>query len=105
MCLWAYVCTKSSLLLLEHIKDMNWNELEEFYPFAPPKEIVGTQLRLAESGMLIDLTPYIQIAPHTFEKDGSAERAYVLFRSLGLRYVLVYSCAASILTFKSVMGV
>ncbi len=100
MCVVVYTCSKSSSLpsLLVDNVPMPWEQLEEFYPNAPPEEEdLGLTLLLQEADMLIDLTPYYQIAPHTFHRDGSAERAYELFRSLGLRYViLAYSCTSFI---------
>ncbi len=104
VCLWDASFNPPHFSIIEPIPDLTWNELEEFYPFPPPKEVVRPEWRKEESIMLLDLVPYIQIAPHTFEQHGSAERAYELFRSLGLRYVFIFPRAASILMLKTVMG-
>jgi chloride channel 7 len=44
-----------------------------------------------QSQMYLDLTPYVSIAPYQFEAHGSCERAYELFRTLGLRTLVVTS--------------
>ena len=37
----------------------------------------------------VNLTPYLQVAPYTFDQNGSAPRAYELFRLLGLRTLII----------------
>ena len=39
--------------------------------------------------MIISIARQVQLSPYTFNEDGSAERAYELFRTLGLRNLIV----------------
>ena len=39
--------------------------------------------------MIISIARQVQLSPYTFNEDGSAERAYELFRTLGLRILIV----------------
>lgn len=52
-------------------------------------EDVEKELSREEKSNSLHITPYVQIAPHTFDGHGSAERAYEMFRTLGLRNLLV----------------
>jgi len=54
----------------------------------PPEEI-GKDLTDEDKAKFLHLAAYLQVAPHTFDGHGSAERAYEMFRSLGLREIIV----------------
>lgn len=72
-------------------KSLSFSELDCARPKLPlpqPKDI-GRDLTFEDERKYVHLSPYIQIAPHTFDGHGSAERAYEMFRCLGLRSLLV----------------
>jgi len=50
---------------------------------------IEESLSKEDTEKFIALTPYIQLAPHTFDAHGSCERAYEMFRTLGLRTLLI----------------
>jgi chloride channel 7 len=63
-----------------------------------PAEVARTRLQSIRDNlteeqceMFLDLTPYISIAPYQLETHASCERAYELFRILGLRLLVVTS--------------
>lgn len=66
---------------------VNWTTLEEHYPRYP--DIHALVLSEEERGMYVDLRPYMDIAPITVSLHAPLERAYTLFRALGLRSMLV----------------
>jgi chloride channel 7 len=70
-----------------HVTPLTFVELNASYPEYP--SLSDINLTEEEGGMLLDLTPYLQIAPHCYEGHGSAERAYEMFRTLGLRSLQV----------------
>lgn len=73
-------------------KTLSYAELYESKRILPAHNHEGQVDRLvspADMKKILHLSPYIQIAPHTFDGHGSAERAYEMFRSLGLRALFV----------------
>lgn len=52
-------------------------------------EDIGKDLTEEDKAKFLHLAAYLQVAPHTFDGHGSAERAYEMFRSLGLREIIV----------------
>ena len=65
----------------------------EFYEDSHLMPTLDTVEReMAEDGskdMIISIAQHIQLSPYTFNEEGSAERAYELFRTLGLRHLIV----------------
>ena len=59
----------------------------ENYPSVPDLESID--LSADDLSKYVDLTPYLQIAPHAFDGHGSTERAYETYRTIGLRHLLV----------------
>eukprot|EP00588_Corethron_pennatum_P017056 CAMPEP_0194305452 /NCGR_PEP_ID=MMETSP0171-20130528/2886_1 /TAXON_ID=218684 /ORGANISM="Corethron pennatum, Strain L29A3" /LENGTH=910 /DNA_ID=CAMNT_0039056993 /DNA_START=47 /DNA_END=2779 /DNA_ORIENTATION=+ len=53
------------------------------------EEDIFSNISVEDAARCIHVAPYLQIAPHTFDGHGSAERAYEMFRCLGLRSLLV----------------
>jgi len=60
---------------------------ERLHP--PTIEELEASLTEEDRDMVIDVSPYIQIAHNTFDRHGSVERAFELFRTLGLRHLIV----------------
>lgn len=99
------VITRVDLCALLHRWDIFYNDDEEetdktlsfaeldrlrrTYPVSEEKGSIGKHLSPECMGKVLHLSPYIQIAPHTFDGHGSAERAYEMFRCLGLRSLLI----------------
>jgi CBS domain-containing protein len=65
------------------------SDLRKIYPVCPDLEDIESSLSDEDKYRYLDLTPYVQIAPHTFEAHGSAERTYELYRTLGLRSLVI----------------
>ena len=59
------------------------------HPNIPTGDEIGANLTAQDCQLYLHLTPYMQIAPITVHGHGSAERAYEIFRSLGLRTIVV----------------
>ncbi|CAM9547759.1 unnamed protein product, partial [Discosporangium mesarthrocarpum] len=64
-----------------------WEQLESAYPNYPSLEDV--KLTGKDMSSLMDLTAYVQIGPHVINEHASAHRAYIMFRTLGLRHLVV----------------
>ncbi|GAQ89049.1 chloride channel protein [Klebsormidium nitens] len=56
-------------------------------PNGSPTDAVGRDV----ANLALDLTPFMNRAPLTVRRECSAQRVYILFRSLGLRHLLVVS--------------
>ncbi|KAL7496236.1 hypothetical protein ACHAWT_005885 [Skeletonema menzelii] len=59
------------------------------HPNVPTGDNIGANLTAQDGQLYLHLTPYMQIAPITVHGHGSAERAYEVFRCLGLRSIVV----------------
>mmetsp|Transcript_14649 Transcript_14649/g.21648 ORF Transcript_14649/g.21648 Transcript_14649/m.21648 type:complete len:886 (+) Transcript_14649:72-2729(+) len=70
-------------------KFLSYDELVKDQPFLPNLDDIEDTLSKEDKLKFVNLTPYVQIAPHTFDGHGSAERAYEMFRTLGLHSLLV----------------
>jgi len=55
----------------------------------PLLEDITESLTEEDLAKVLDLTPYLEIAHYTFDRRGSAERAYEIFRSQGLRELII----------------
>ncbi|CAM9653295.1 unnamed protein product [Phaeothamnion confervicola] len=66
-----------------------WQKLEAAYPDYPTLDDVDAALLDRDMGNLMDLTPYLQIGPHTINEHASVQRVYTIFRTLGLRHLPV----------------
>lgn len=64
---------------------VQWHEIEASYPRYPSIEDV----HVADRSAWVDLRPYANTAPVTVQESASVERAYDIFRSLGLRFLPV----------------
>jgi chloride channel 7 len=65
------------------------SELRRMFPDNPNLEDVEASLTEEDKSRYLDLAPYVQIAPYTFNAHGSAERTYELYRTLGLRSLII----------------
>lgn len=65
------------------------SELRKIYPDTLNLEDVEASLTEEDKSRYLDLSPYVQIAPYTFDAHGSAERTYELYRTLGLRSLII----------------
>ena len=79
---------KGSDLQSSH-RTLTHSELRRTYPDKPNLEEVEASLTEEDLSCYLDLAPYVQIAPSTFDAHGSAERTYELYRTLGLRSLIV----------------
>ena len=74
---------------LEGIADLSYDQFE----FDRLEEVSDTELfnhfREEDRSEFMSLAKYMTLSPITFEEDGSAERAFELFRTLGLRQLVV----------------
>lgn len=61
--------------------------ISSFYP--RHADVSDLRLTQAERGMYVDLRPYLNPTPFTIHVHAPGERAFELFRSLGLRHLLV----------------
>lgn len=59
------------------------------HPNIPTGDNIGADLTAQDNEFYLHLAPYMQIAPITVLGHGSAERAYEIFRCLGLRSIVV----------------
>lgn len=66
---------------------VNWGALESRYPNYP--DIDSLTVSADEREGLLDLRPYMERGPHVIYNIASAMRAYRMFRTLGLRHLLV----------------
>jgi len=71
---------------------LSYSELDEARPdprHLPTGDEIGEHLSHDDELKYVYIAPYMQIAPMSIQGHGSAERAYEIFRSLGLRSILV----------------
>ena len=66
---------------------VNWDTLECMYPDYPMIEDLEVSER--DRACWLDLRPYIDLAPLTINEHASVARAYRMFRTLGLRHLIV----------------
>jgi len=66
---------------------LNWRTLHSVFPRYPKAQSI--QLSDEEAEMWVDLTPYMNPTPYTIFEDAPVERAFKLFRHMGLRFILV----------------
>ena len=66
---------------------VNWDTLECLYPDYPVIEDLEVSER--DRACWLDLRPYIDLAPLTINEHASVARAYRMFRTLGLRHLIV----------------
>jgi len=64
-----------------------YDTLEKTYPVFP--DIEEIKLTKAEMELWLDMRPYMDTAPYTIEVTASIERSYKLFRTMGLRHLVV----------------
>jgi len=79
---------KDSDLQATH-RTITHSELRRMYPDGPSLGDVEASLTEEDKSCYLDLAPYVQIAPYTFDAHGSAERTYELYRTLGLRSLII----------------
>lgn len=60
--------------------------LQEYPAYTPIKDI---KIHPNERDLFVDLRPYCNTAPHTCQETTSVVRAYEVFRTLGLRMLVV----------------
>jgi chloride channel 7 len=66
---------------------VNWGALEREYPNYP--DVDDITLCANDASGWLDLRPYIDRGPFTLNEKSSVQRAYKLFRTLGLRHLIV----------------
>lgn len=66
---------------------LDWRTLHRVFPRYPNAHNI--QLSTEEAKMWVDLTPYMNPTPYTIFEDAPVERAFKLFRHMGLRFMLV----------------
>ncbi|OWZ21547.1 Chloride Channel (ClC) protein [Phytophthora megakarya] len=66
---------------------LSYRDMEGSYPRFP--SINDIQLDEEERDLWMDLTPYMNPTPHTVQEQTPVPRAFRLFRSLGLRHLIV----------------
>ncbi|TMW67753.1 hypothetical protein Poli38472_007425 [Pythium oligandrum] len=76
----------TTLLYNEHYA-LSYRDLESMYPRFPT--IHDIKLDEDELDLWMDLTPYMNATPHTVQDQTPVPRAFRLFRSLGLRHLVV----------------
>jgi CBS domain-containing protein len=70
-------------------KALKYDVLLKDDPSAPCLDRIEQHLNQDDLDKYVDLSPYLQIAPHAVDGHCSAERAYESFRMIGLRSLLV----------------
>lgn len=68
-----------------------WHHLECMYPVYP--EVAGLHLDDEDMEKWVDLTPYMNPAPYVVQEHATLRRAFQLFRTMGLRHLLVVDSA------------
>jgi H+/Cl- antiporter ClcA len=66
---------------------LNWGAIEHVYPRYP--EVEDLQVSEEERGMWVHLAPYMDTAPYIIHENTSIQRTYRMFRTLGLRHLVV----------------
>ncbi|CAH0518277.1 unnamed protein product [Peronospora belbahrii] len=66
---------------------LSYRDMEGSYPRYP--SVSDIQLDEEERGLWMDLTPYMNTTPYTVQEQTPVPRAFRLFRSLGLRHLIV----------------
>ncbi|RLO13055.1 hypothetical protein DYB28_004410, partial [Aphanomyces astaci] len=66
---------------------LSYRDIESTYPRYP--SITDIRLDSTERDLWMDLTPYMNPTPHTIQDQTPVPRAFRLFRSLGLRHLVV----------------
>lgn len=71
----------------KYVPLLQWSEVEKEYPRYP--SVTDIEVFEADRELLVDLRPYANTAPYSIQETASVQRAYNLFRSLGLRFLVV----------------
>jgi len=66
---------------------VQWDTIERAYPNYPT--IHDVNMRTSERDCLLDLRPYANTSPYTAYETASVQRTYRLFRTLGLRFLVI----------------
>lgn len=66
---------------------VQWDTIERTYPRYPV--IADVEMRAVDRNCWLDLRPYANTAPYTVNETASIQRTYRLFRTLGLRFLVV----------------
>jgi chloride channel 7 len=66
---------------------VQWDTIERAYPRYP--QIEDIDMRPNDRNCWLDLRPYANTAPYTVNETASIQRTYRLFRTLGLRFLVV----------------
>ncbi|CAM9787116.1 unnamed protein product [Ectocarpus sp. 6 AP-2014] len=69
------------------LPELSWSVLERSYPHYPMLQDI--KIGGEHWHCLMDIAPYVQIGPHCINEHASAHRAYIMFRTLGLRHLVV----------------
>merc|ERR1711998_698291 len=68
---------------------MPYEEAARCQPWFPSLDMVKAELNEADYSMSLDLNPYINTAVYTVPENATMRRAYLLFRTMGLRHMPV----------------
>jgi chloride channel 7 len=66
---------------------VSWEQLENMYPRFPPPDSI--ELSASDLSCWIDLRPYMNRTMHLVNATSPVMRAFGLFRTLGVRYLVV----------------
>ena len=66
---------------------VQWDTIERAYPRYPTVDTID--MRSSDRNCWLDLRPYANTAPYTVNETASIQRTYRLFRTLGLRFLVV----------------
>jgi len=73
---------------------VSWTNLEIIYPRYP--SVLDIHLSNIEGKGWLDLRPYLDRSPYLVKSEASVKRAYRMFRTLGLRHLLVVGDEGSV---------
>eukprot|EP00903_Cladosiphon_okamuranus_P010912 g10308.t1 len=73
----------------DSLPELSWSFLESSYPRYPSYRDIEGGIKTEDLRCLMDIAAYVQIGPHSINEHASAHRAYIMFRTLGLRHLVV----------------
>lgn len=68
---------------------LSWHDIEGPYPRFPQAKDLAKTLTAEDLKQFADLRPYMNATPYTIHVRAPITRAYKLFRSIGLRHLVV----------------
>lgn len=80
---------KPSINARQSRKSISLDDIENIYPEFPDLSTVMTSISSSDRKQYLDMSYYIEDAPHIIQSHASVSRAYRMFRSLGLSHLVV----------------